>query len=1267
MAIDQADYQSRIFAPQFLDNSSSPFNPSYRVTAIDTDQQKQGSAREQHLQQEQQQRRRSDDRAAEGGKKKRLMARGKRGLSIAGGSRNTSKTSSSNTSSTSSRERPIDIIAYGSEAKHRRGSSQTLTLDLEGLDLGRGINSNVTLESMREEGVAYIKGGGGHSSPTAFAAANMIAQSWGRPSADLSRLPDETLMQNSDEDTFFAHLRKCEDSHDILRSDEVLTAKTLAYHKTKVRSQSYHSCGEDSKQVLGGFASLGYDENMVNSRNNNLYATDQDTDACGSDSQATSSQHLSSSSKEPTNWRTLVPILHDPMETLDILSIEEMGLHSIDVGSSEDWEGVTLSYPCHLSEDEDSTKKGCEQVGVPAQWAVARSMKRQRKWIVTPMCFSSSRTVVISDHVSTQQQQQQQSQPRKLNSASTPFSLKSTFELRFLQAGTSAPGYTILLASPATHRMLAAKKVNAAKGSVSSESGDPQLTSLGIQEEQKERSFSSSGTGAFHLTGSGTMMKGGEDKWPTMRSKASKAMMMNTRRDARPSTLCHSKSSSTINAATVAMIHLESRRPSLGKSISHDSLIFTGLSTSASSTTPTATAPSTPSQSRSLSPRAPSQRLHYPHPSCPSTKQSSKNFESQDILPQSSVPTHLPSESYRPFGDSSFHFKDSLVKQSSPLHQTQLGLPPITSLSPRTSMIESSCAGGGVLAEDTLGKDHGPSDDASKPVLWSIDPTRLADYRRLQLANDEKINGSVEGNLNRWNTAWQAGGNGGGGLSPPPGGSIAAKSMMKSKDRRLSDWIKKKVKPGQVNSSTAVPCPPLPPAWEQKRDSHSNQELALTRSMTNTVRARPRDIGSSDVMSHTIPDPTTPSSFPLTASKSEERDPAKKVIAAAITSRAYTARSSPRNVQSSQGTSVWPGVASPPPSSSSSSNIGSRRRSNSDNNFTLLNDVEKRRLEVLGSKDKRTYRKGRLTSLRDNGKNSCESAEESFMMELSTSMPTHSFMNHSVFHDHAAPTQRSNSFPTTTTAMKSVDLLGMEDALSHSITMIIPLPLSKNAQDIPIRYLRVAFTPFAGDANSIQEDDRISSEMNAMSPTSLNPSRPGQGGGGGTSSTWYKKLTHAWTSNTSARSSSIDSTGEQAEDDARGGEGRRSEEEDKFVKNANDTKWKRNSTVESFRISVKVLENPAYTVASSAYSSQTLCKSPSSTSQERTFTPSQLPCVTPFPVILGVCDNQRSLKLIPEGWQAIGLASGPAKADSNGPLEGLADLIIAGCAACMDL
>ena len=71
-----------------------------------------------------------------------------------------------------------------------------------------------------------------------------------------------------------------------------------------------------------------------------------------------------------------------------------------------------------------------------------------------------------------------------------------------------------------------------------------------------------------------------------------------------------------------------------------------------------------------------------------------------------------------------------------------------------------------------------------------------------------------------------------------------------------------------------------------------------------------------------------------------------------------------------------------------------------------------------------------------------------------------------------------------------------------------------------------------------------------------------------------------------------------------------------------------------------------------------------------------LPEPMSFPVVLAVCDTRRNLELFPDGWAAIGLPNGPveipivAEGESQPPFDpllGVTDVILAACAAIMDL
>ncbi|KAE8247526.1 hypothetical protein A4X06_0g4385 [Tilletia controversa] len=103
----------------------------------------------------------------------------------------------------------------------------------------------------------------------------------------------------------------------------------------------------------------------------------------------------------------------DPMETLDILSIEEMGMHSVNMGNPDDWEGCIIG-PVRPDAPPSSLKFASPaEFCAPSAaitWGVARYVGHPRKWIVAPLqalrpcedphlaACNTERTVVVTDH-----------------------------------------------------------------------------------------------------------------------------------------------------------------------------------------------------------------------------------------------------------------------------------------------------------------------------------------------------------------------------------------------------------------------------------------------------------------------------------------------------------------------------------------------------------------------------------------------------------------------------------------------------------------------------------------------------------------------------------------------------------------------------------------------------------------------------------------------------------------------------------------------------
>ena len=173
-------------------------------------------------------------------------------------------------------------------------------------------------------------------------------------------------------------------------------------------------------------------------------------------------------------WAYLAARPCNPLEPLDVLSIEEMGLHSLDVGSLNDWEG------CKLSAEILCPVNGHQRI----EWSVAQTTRRNKKWVVVP---NATVTCGVSEHLSPAEQAERSvivtnrslwladaeavaaPSPTKPTSASQrpspsslvggtshrssmPFSGKAGFELCLLRptCGTICP--PVFLANASTHR-----------------------------------------------------------------------------------------------------------------------------------------------------------------------------------------------------------------------------------------------------------------------------------------------------------------------------------------------------------------------------------------------------------------------------------------------------------------------------------------------------------------------------------------------------------------------------------------------------------------------------------------------------------------------------------------------------------------------------------------------------------------------------------------------------------------------------------------------
>lgn len=1059
----------------------------------------------------------------------------------------------------------------GIPIRTRRPSSQSLTLDLDGLDLGPHPQSASLMKPTAHSPMSSSWQKENILSPRTISTGMPIQQPISSQRHDSDHQCDHIPSQIHDEDTFAVHLRDCEDAHDIPTVESILQNPSKKPSEEQKAPQTNHSASsfpETNEYVLGGFASLGI---VKTPRPPIKTSLGSDTDLTGSSSSIglVSSLGTHAGTEDRLSpWTTLKLQQRDPYEIVDILSIDEMGLHSINVGSTDDWRGTALVA--------SSSGENNEQSYPDAEWSVARNQKRQRKWIVTPTARIPERTVVVSDHIT-----------RKKNVDlvtilhPSAFSGFSSFSLRFLQAGSRSPDCTIILATPSSHRgRIEEQQWRASPVSTSN------LSSKGLHEEQMQ---------SWDVISSGTTTND-EDAWPSLRARTTSSNMPPFGSPSpvlRERRLTHSKSTSTIVASF--SVDIESRRPSLGKSMSHE-----GLAPDAS-----------------------------PKPNDYLFNDVTRSFDSTHnrSLDAATKIFGVNAVKKSPFEDY------SIDRKTCPSNATDQGTKSASDLAP----------------DEVSGISPRSSMNAMNAVKREMRPREQC----VPIVPSSKV------------------------LETPFVETKAGK-----REKRIGDWLRRKVMPVGSNlanishsqgTSSNLRSPPLPPAWEpMKAQTYVSSRLTNQ----NVIEASVEEIydqrnlaGKADLSGST---PSQLVAYPA---------PVKTLKEAAMPALDI---------------------------------INQRRRSNSDDVVTAINEAQRKRAQALVMGNNATdiaTRKARSASGSAKLFTSSTIHPEGVKQDLhSSTIPMVSASEVNQAENASGPYSNQSALLDTTPKIFAPDLLGLNDVPPEAMTMIIALPLGNHTESsYASRYLRVSFVPFQVAASS----SHGSEDMQAGTPnigasnssgqhdsplnnvTSMNGQEPivqGEGAGNELSSTstsglnWYRRLAHAWHATPSTQSASSDDESSAYN---------RSPPPGLVSANTNEQHSKPFSSSENreaFRIIAKVLANdqlPSSLGLTPA--GQTKNGFESTTSSTTITTPLTtnvvnvgVPQPFSFPVILGMCDNLGRLDLIPEGWQAIGLANGPAPdtvpvtihsgsesaatmINVSHPLRGVADLIIAGCAACMDL
>lgn len=333
---------------------------------------------------------------------------------------------------------PIPASRRDEEDEEADDSSETIRLDLTGLDLGGPTPGPSTYTQP-------FNGGARSASrpPALHSSSSVHLFQQGPPSPPPSR-PQSIRMgvKELQEDTFTAHLREeCGETNEILGADAVLGPKGTAIPTSNSYSSptsvvetptgSWQSSlspfagytmngGPVSprpvqhselapEQVLGGFASLGAmplptgGKSKASKKHRDPVVQQGFKANQGRPSHADAHAYDSSFSGRnigPSGWSHMKASKFDAIKVLDIMSIDEMSRHVVDLGHPEDWEGFVLRQ---MDEDDPAL---CGELAAsrkvpPISWMAARSTQRKRKWISAPASASEDstamRTVVVSD------------------------------------------------------------------------------------------------------------------------------------------------------------------------------------------------------------------------------------------------------------------------------------------------------------------------------------------------------------------------------------------------------------------------------------------------------------------------------------------------------------------------------------------------------------------------------------------------------------------------------------------------------------------------------------------------------------------------------------------------------------------------------------------------------------------------------------------------------------------------------------------------------
>ena len=1035
------------------------------------------------------------------------------------------------------------------------------------------------------------------------------------------------------EDSFAAHLRaECAEFHEIMSSHAVLhrVDSKHAALPAPLPSSTQASGTAETKQVLGGFASLGLAPSNdgpscqlddPQQRPSPGSEPSNPASASGSPTQTTTTPVKRPSPIPMDKWAFFSANPSDPLAILDVMSIDEMGQHSVDVGNVHEWQGTSLSAEimCPLRAPR-RTK---------AEWLVATSKKPKKRWVVVPGLNRDTfleldaerrgyRTMIVTERPLWIDQDPEAD---AVAQSPSPFSGRAGYEFKVLRSepGTCMP--TLYLANPETHRIIHSFR-----------NGTPRSAGAAISVPASPLASESSSNS-----------QPAQSVYPVLRRSRSRPYL---RAEPRPLRRSRSKpymrySQKHQNADLAdsfapslpgppgSQYQPDVSWPSARRAVSPGSAstrTSSGTNSSRSSLGPVATTcshASTCGVSEAPSATSSGGKAAQAHPSAGSPDSDASQSSSFPGFPGSPFQTQTR-EDPDPLGTQGE--KDENMSRSHV--SSPSGPSPRHSISLQSESAPGESDDGSVRMSQEVLSPRISSSEAGygDKVAIALTPASASESGMSQA--------DMSVDSNRLKT--------GSSRSGP------------RKDRRLSEWFKRKVGiaqsmpqfAGMPGAPSLVYSPPSL-ATEQEELLEDSSMSASSASADGSKRTMALTRAALDQIDTLVDRAGSPESTIMGSRRGSE------VVTQATVTEQQAGNGRARAISHSHREV---GVSPPRPRSRYAADVGTRDR------FGHGDKADRGRLTMEESRQAVATSLARIYGWSDDVVAMRGPREEDGVMDGKRRAPGSHFRN---------PAEMDS-------------LLGMDKVAAEALTMLIPLPLLGRSRKAPAtrRYLRVIFVPFDRPtperealyaASSTEASSLVwptaqqvagAQELQVGSGGVGGPGGPGGPGGGapGASSAWYRKLGL----NSISRNGSSTTTTTKRPTTKEAGElalatsaSKRSMGLERCKAGADGR-----SGFQAFRVSGVVLEAPL------------------KPGEEAEAAPvdARLPEPGTFPVVLGFCNGSHGIEMVSEGWTALGIVGEPelelsgenerlgaGRGRGPSPLAGVADVINAACAAIMGL